>query len=104
MHATRTSALDARPDRGLDQDLSPSLFFETALSPPPQVRVRARKRWHKASRVVSLAKAHQRHALSDEQFVEMARASQQRYARSAFGFDGLLLRFEYFRSTPPAEW
>ena len=37
-------------------------------------------------------------------FDEIAAASQQRYARSSVGFDAMLLRSPFFRSTPPAQW
>ena len=55
-------------------------------------RSRAKDRWKKARRVVSLAAQHARTLKADESFAAFNRALQQRYARSSFGFDALLLR------------
>ena len=71
-----------------------------------EIQRRARKRWHKASRVVTIAAQAHRRAIgnSSELLDSINRAAQQRYARSAFGFDALLLRLPYFRQTPPKQW
>ena len=71
-----------------------------------EISRRARSRWQKANRVVSIAAQAQRRAIgnSSDNLDNLSRAAQQRYARSAFGFDSVVNRIPYFRSTPLREW
>jgi len=67
---------------------------------------RARTRWHNVRSAVGMgAAAHRRHLLnSSDNLDDINRAAQQRYARSAVGFDSLLNRLPFFRTTPVNEW
>ena len=65
----------------------------------------ARKRWQKTKSIISIARG----GLTAKrefapQLEEMGGAAQQRYARSPFSFDNLLLRIPFFRNTPPDQW
>ena len=65
----------------------------------------AKRVWRKAGGVLTLGRARSRSTPEiEEQLEEIAAAQQQRYARSSFGFDALLLRIPFFRDTPPDAW
>ena len=82
----------ARPVNAAD-DAMQALWNWPELNPGAGVaKKRARARWRKAKGVVKLAAAHARTVNKDADFNAFNRALQQRYARSSFGFDALLLR------------
>lgn len=82
----------ARPVNAPD-DAMQALWNWPELNPGAELtKKRARARWRKAKGIVKLAAAHARTVHSDADFNAFNRALQQRYARSSFGFDALLLR------------
>ena len=63
------------------------------LNPGAEVaQDKAKVHWRKARKTLSVAAVQARSLRSDEAFDAFNRALQQRYARSSFGFDALLLR------------
>ena len=98
-----TASRVVRPFTSLPTDAKP-LSEWSELAHGGAGAKKARARWKMARRVVSLAALHAKSMQDDSALVGLTRAQQQRYARSSFGFDALLLRMPHFAGRPPAEW
>ena len=82
----------ARPISSTEDGMQ-AIWAWPELNPGAELaRSRAQKRWRTARQVVSMAAAHASAVRGNESFNSFDRALQQRYARSSFGFDALLLR------------
>ena len=82
----------ARPANS-SEDAMRAIWAWPELNPGAEVaQSKAKVHWRKARKTLSVAAVQARSLRSDEAFDAFNRALQQRYARSSFGFDALLLR------------